>query len=79
MVIFVLFSLFNIVNINTHVVDLLKPEKSLRIRKGSLESINRRRTNNTMAKRKSIKGQTTIYKALDYMNQVPKKLVSDRI
>jgi len=30
--------------------------------KGYSESVNRRRTDNTMAKRKSTKGQTTIYK-----------------
>ena len=36
--------------------------KSLKIQKGQLESVNRR-TDNTMAKRKT-KGQTTIYKTL---------------
>jgi hypothetical protein len=30
--------------------------------KGQSESVYRRRTDNTMAKRKRIKGQTTIYK-----------------
>jgi hypothetical protein len=30
--------------------------------KGQLEPVNRRRTDSTMAKRKSTKGQTTIYK-----------------
>jgi len=33
------------------------------IPKGQSESVYRRRTNNTMAKRKSTKGQTTIYNA----------------
>ena len=37
-------------------------KKSLKIPKGQSESVYRRRTNNTMAKRKSTKGQTTIYK-----------------
>ncbi len=37
-------------------------KKSSRIPKGLSESIYRRRTDNTMTKRKSIKGQTTIYK-----------------
>jgi len=35
---------------------------SLKIPKGSSESVNRRRTDNTMAKRKRTKGQTTICK-----------------
>jgi len=34
----------------------------LKIPKGSSEFVNRRRTYNTMPKRKSTKGQTTIYK-----------------
>jgi len=37
-------------------------KKSLKIPKGKSESVYRRRTDNTMAKRKSTKGQTTIYK-----------------
>jgi hypothetical protein len=37
-------------------------KKSLKIPKGQSESVYRRRTDNTMAKRKSTKGQTTIYK-----------------
>ena len=37
-------------------------KKSLKIPKGQSESVYRIRTDNTMAKRKSIKGQTTIYK-----------------
>jgi hypothetical protein len=36
--------------------------KSLRIPKEQTESVNQRKTDNTMAKRKSTKGQTTIYK-----------------
>jgi hypothetical protein len=36
-------------------------KKSLKIPKGQSESVHRRRTD-TMAKRKSAKGQTTIYK-----------------
>jgi hypothetical protein len=39
-------------------------KKSLKIPKGQSESVYRRRTDNTMAKRKSAKGQTTIYKTL---------------
>ena len=38
-------------------------KKSLKIPKGQSESVYRRRTDNIMAKRKSTKGQTTIYKA----------------
>jgi hypothetical protein len=37
-------------------------KKSLKIPKGQAESVYRRRTDNTMAKRKSTKGQTTINK-----------------
>ena len=37
-------------------------KKSLKIPKGQSESVYRRRTDNTMVKRKSTKGQTTIYK-----------------
>jgi len=37
-------------------------KKSLKTPKGSSESVYRKRTDNTMAKRKSTKGQTTIYK-----------------
>jgi hypothetical protein len=36
-------------------------KKSLKIPKGTAESVYRRRTDNTMAKRKSTKGQTTIH------------------
>ena len=36
--------------------------KSAKIPKGQSESVYRRRTENTMAKRKSTKGKTTIYK-----------------
>jgi hypothetical protein len=38
--------------------------KSLKIPKVQSQSINRRRTDNTMAKGKTTKGQTTIYKTL---------------
>jgi len=37
-------------------------KNSLKISKGQSESVYRRRTDNTMAKRKCTKGQTTIYK-----------------
>jgi len=37
-------------------------KKSLKIPKRQSESVYRRRTDNTMAKRKCTKGQTTIYK-----------------
>ena len=39
-------------------------KKSLMIPKGESESINLKRTDNTMDKRKGTKGQTTIYKTL---------------
>ena len=39
-----------------------KTRKSLKIPKGQSESVYRRRTDNTMAKRKGTKGQTTIEK-----------------
>jgi hypothetical protein len=41
-------------------------EKSLKIPKGQSDSVYRRRTDNTMAKKKSTKGQTTIYKTYIY-------------
>ena len=45
------------------VMDGLKKYKtSLKIPKGLSESVTRTRTDNTMAKRKSTKGHTTIYK-----------------
>jgi hypothetical protein len=37
-------------------------KKSLEIPKGQAESVYQRRTDNTMVKRKSTKGQTTVYK-----------------
>jgi len=39
-----------------------RKKKSLEIPKGQSESLYRRRTDNTMTKRKRTKGQTTIYK-----------------
>ena len=39
-------------------------KKNLKIPKGQSETVNRRSTNNTMAKRKRTKGQTTICKTL---------------
>ena len=40
------------------------PKKSLKIPKGQSGTVYQRRTDNTMAKRKSTKGQTIIYKTL---------------
>ena len=40
----------------------LTVKKSLKIPKEQSESVHRRRTDNTVAKRKSTKAQTTIYK-----------------
>jgi len=40
----------------------MNSRKSLKISEGYSESVNRRRTDITMDKRKSTKGQTTIYK-----------------
>ena len=51
-----------IYKINTILNTQLIYKKSLNIPQGSSESVYRRRTDNTMAKRKSTKGQTTIYK-----------------
>ena len=45
----------------TTLADYKTYKKSLKIAKGKSESVNRR-TDNTMAKRKSTIGQTTIYK-----------------
>jgi len=39
-------------------------KKSLKIPKGYSESVNQRRTENTIAKRKRTKGQTTTYKTI---------------
>jgi hypothetical protein len=50
---------------NEKVIDFTKKtttKKSLKITKGQSESVYRRRTDNTMANRKSRKGQITIYK-----------------
>ena len=41
-------------------------KKSLKIPKGYSESVYRRRTENTMTKRKCTKGQTAIYKTYTY-------------
>jgi hypothetical protein len=46
---------------NAHIHDNSLFKKSLKIPKGQSESVYRR-TDNTMAKRKSTKGQTAIYK-----------------
>ena len=40
----------------------ISAKKGLKIPKGYSESVYQRRTDNTMAKRKSTKGKTTIYK-----------------
>jgi hypothetical protein len=40
-------------------IDQYVEKKSLKIPKGQSETVYRRRTDNTMAKRKSTKGQTT--------------------
>jgi hypothetical protein len=47
--------------LHVYITNLRK--KSLKIPKGQSESVFRRRTDNTMAKRKSTKGQTTNHKA----------------
>ena len=44
-----------------------RSKKSLKIPKGQSESVYRRRTDNTMDKRKSTNGQTTIYKTYIYV------------
>jgi len=49
-------SVFNFMFVTVHIFKVAK--KSLKIPKGQSESVNRRRTDNTMAKRKSTKGQT---------------------
>jgi hypothetical protein len=54
-------------------------KKSLKIPKGSSESVNRRRTENTMAKRKSTKGQTTKYKTKYRVIRTPLKTGGDLI
>ena len=61
----------SLIDILTDVTDTVKTgkiickvKKSLKISKGLSESVNRRSTDNTMAKRKRTKGQTTIYKTL---------------
>jgi hypothetical protein len=42
-------------------IPVVYSRQSLKIPKGQSESVYRRRTNNTITKRKSTKGQTTIY------------------
>jgi hypothetical protein len=49
-------------DISLESVSHLPPVKSLKIPKGLSESVYRRRTDNTMAKRKTTKEQTKIYK-----------------
>jgi len=44
--------------------DIFTKKKSLKIPKGSEELVNRRRTYNTVAKRKRTKEQTTFYKTI---------------
>ena len=51
-------------------------KKSLKIPKGQSESVYRRRTDNTMAKRKSTKGQTTIKRSARATNTKCKSLKS---
>ena len=53
---------FSRCKINRYELLLLYVKKSLKISKGQSESVYRRKTDNTMAKRKRTKGQTTIYK-----------------
>jgi len=48
----------------TKLKTVLFHKKSLKIRKVQSQSISQRRTDNTMAKGKTTKGQTTIYKTL---------------
>ena len=43
-------------------IETVSAKKNLNIPKGQSETVYRRRTDNTMAKRKSTKGQTTIDK-----------------
>ena len=45
-----------------YIYHFIEYKKSLKIPKGKSESVYRKRTDNTMAKIKSTKGQTTIYK-----------------
>jgi len=47
-----------------YVMQLGMRKKSMKIPNGKSEVVNQRRTDNTMAKRKSTKGQTTIYKTV---------------
>ena len=54
-----LWSLWSVSNLLTMSIS---DKKSLKTPKGQSESVNRRRTDNTMANRKNTKGQTTIYK-----------------
>ena len=48
--------------------------KSLKIPNGQSETVYRRRTDNTMAKRKRTKGQTTIDKTKDRVTRTPLKI-----
>jgi hypothetical protein len=50
--------------IQSYVSILNNIQKNLKIPNESSEAVTQRRTDNTIAKRKSTKGQTTIYKAL---------------
>jgi hypothetical protein len=56
------FSFDSIVVVYVELPCELSKKKSLKIPKGQSETVYRRRTDNTMAKRKRTKGQTTIDK-----------------
>ena len=58
--------LFDIMHI---IVDGICFIRSLKIPKGQPETVYRRRTDNTMVKRKSTKGQTTVYKTCIYKQE----------
>jgi hypothetical protein len=58
--------------------NILSLKKSLKIPKGQSESVYRGRTENTMAKRKSTKGQTTIYKKYIIMRAYLMKVIPER-
>ena len=62
--------LFTLVNMFLHCQRLVLHEKSLKIPKGLSECVYRSRTDNTMAKRKGTKGQTTLVKTVTRIEHI---------
>jgi hypothetical protein len=67
------------INLHTKRINTSQLKKSLKIPKGQSESVYQKVTDNTMAKRKSTKGQTKIYTTIDKHNNRQTLLFDIRI